>query len=244
MTECNLEYPHFYKSLYRLLTPSVFYAKHRTRFLKLVVNCLTKSQMLPAYVVASFVKRLCRCALYIPPSGSLLVLALVSNLLRKHRECACLVHRDVTTTAGDDDAKGKRMLEDKYDAEVDDPSKSRALESSLWELEVLGNHYHPAVASLAKACGRESGTDLMHDLDLYLVHTYKSLFELERKKGEKKRKKGGVGGISGGGGAKVVPLTFSEPKGLFEEGDVFDGIFDFPVGGADGGGVLVVSEEE
>ena len=25
-----------------------------------------------------------------------------------------------------------------------------------------------------------------------------------------------------------VPLTFHEPKGLFKEGDVFDGIFDFP----------------
>jgi len=256
MTECNLEYPHFYKSLYRLITPSVFYARYRTRFLKLVINCLTKSQMLPAYVVASFCKRLCRCALYCPPSGSLMVLALVSNLLRKHRECACLVHRACITTTGgstgettkgtvgnNTDHKGSKMMmvEDKYDAEVDDPSQSHALESSLWELEVLGNHYHPAVASLARECGREGAGELMHDLDLYLVHTYKSLFELERKKGEKKRKKGGVG-VSGGGG--VVPLTFTEPNGLFEKGDVFDGIFNFSVGDADGGDVVVVSEEE
>ena len=64
----------------------------------------------------------------------------------------------------------------------------------------------------------------MHVLDLYLVYTYKSLFELERKKGEKKRKKGGVG-VSDGGG--VVPLTFTEPKGLFEKGDYLIGFLIF-----------------
>ena len=49
--------------------------------------------MLPAYVVASFSKKLCRLTLSGPPSGGLFVLALVSNLLRKHGECACLIHR-------------------------------------------------------------------------------------------------------------------------------------------------------
>ena len=43
--------------------------------------------------MASFSKKLCRLALSGPPSGGLFVLALVSNLLRKHGECACLIHR-------------------------------------------------------------------------------------------------------------------------------------------------------
>ena len=69
--------------------------------------------MLPAYVVAAFCKKLCRLALSGPPSGGLFVLALVSNLLRKHGECACLIHR-----------KGV-VMEDVFVEEVDDLVKSR-----------------------------------------------------------------------------------------------------------------------
>ena len=203
MTKEGLEYPEFYGSLYNLIQSPIFYAKYRTRFFKLLVKCLTGSQMLPAYLVAAFCKRLCRCALNAPPSSALFVLALVSNLIRKHGECACLVHRS-----------GKEM-EDPYDPDAKDPAMSKAIESSLWELNALERHYHPAVAGLAKACGTEDEKTLMHNLDDFLLHTYKSLFEQERKRGNNKRR-------------NTVPLTFVKPKGLFIEGDVFDGVFDFP----------------
>ena len=203
MTQHGLEYPKFYMSLYNLIENKLFYAKHRTRFFKLLVKCLTGSQMLPAYLVAAFCKRLCRCAINAPPSGSLFVIALVSNLLRKHGECACIIHRE-----GD-------AMEDPYDADEKDPAKSRAIESCLWELNALEEHYHPAVSSMAKGCGMEDNKTLQHDLDQFLVHTYKSLFDQERQRGNNKRK-------------IKVPLTFHKPKGLFAEGDVFDGIFDFP----------------
>lgn len=49
--------------------------------------------MLPAYVVAAFCKKLLRLGLSGPPSGALFVLALVSNLVRKHGEVGCLIHR-------------------------------------------------------------------------------------------------------------------------------------------------------
>ena len=49
--------------------------------------------MLPAYVVAAFCKKLLRLGLVGPPSGALFVLALVSNLIRKHAEVGCLIHR-------------------------------------------------------------------------------------------------------------------------------------------------------
>ena len=204
MTQHGLEYPKFYTSLYNLIESKVFYAKYRTRFFKLLVKCLTGNQMLPAYLVAAFCKRLCRCAISAPPSGSLFVLALVSNLLRKHGECACIIHRN-----GDE-------MEDPYDADEEDPAKSKAIESSLWELNALEKHYHPAVSSMAKGCGMEDEkTTLYHDLDQFLVHTYMSLFDQERKRGNNKRK-------------SKIPLTFHKPKGLFTEGDVFEGIFDFP----------------
>ena len=203
MTQHGLEYPKFYTSLYNLIESKVFYAKYRTRFFKLLVKCLTGSQMLPAYLVAAFCKRLSRCAINAPPSGSLFVVALVSNLLRKHGECACIIHR-----SGDE-------IDDAYDADEEDPIKSKAIESSLWELNALEKHYHPAVASMAKGCGMEDDKTLYHDLDQFLVHTYKSLFDQERNRGNNKRK-------------YKIPLTFQKPKGLFAEGDVFEGIFDFP----------------
>lgn len=169
--------------------------------------------MLPAYVVASFCKRLCRAALAGPPSGALFALALVSNLLRRHGEVACLIHRNGNVETG--------RLKDVYDDEEEDPSKSRALESSLWELTALESHYHPAVSSLAKSCGTESDLTQMHDMDDFLAHTYKSLFDQEHKRGDQ----GGKGGKGGGGGGKgrgkKVAVTFVEPTSLFTEDDVF-----------------------
>lgn len=200
MMDHGLEYPQFYASLYRLVTPRNFYAKHRTRFFRLLTNCLSKSDMLPAYVVAAFCKRMCRCALTAPPSGALFVLALVSNLLRRHGECACLVHRSGGT-------------EDRFDADARDPAQARALESSLWELAALERHFHPAVAGLAKSVGSESDKTPMHDMDEFLLHTYKSLFETERKRMDPKSKR-----------QKAVPVTFEKPKGLFTADDIFAGI--------------------
>ena len=208
MTHCGLEYKEFYPSLYNLVEPKVFYAKYRTRFFKLLVKCLSANQMLPAYLVAAFCKKLCRCALSAPPSGALFILALVSNLLRKHEECACIIHR-----LGNSDDGGK--IKDHYDIDEKDPAKSRAIESSLWELNALEQHYHPAVSSMAKGCGTESRNMMMHNLDEFLLHTYKSLFDQERKRAGNKRK-------------SKTPLTFYQPKGLFVENDTFDGIFDFP----------------
>jgi hypothetical protein len=89
----QLEYPQFYPSLYKILHPRILYTKHRTRFLRLLSKSLMSNTMLPAYVVAAFCKKLLRLGLSGPPSGALFVLALVSNLVRKHGEVGCLIHR-------------------------------------------------------------------------------------------------------------------------------------------------------
>ena len=196
MMNHGLEYPLFYASLYRLIQPSLFYVKYRIRFFELLIKCLERNVMLPAHVVAAFCKRLLRASLHAPPSGCLFALALCSNLMRKHPECACLIHRD-----GDE-------MEDKFNAETNDPTKAHALESSMWELEVLRKHYFPAVSTMAMSIGQEEGP--LHDMTDFLSHTYKSLFDQERKRLDKKRKK--------------VPLAFHKPKTLFVENDVFGGI--------------------
>ncbi len=124
MLDHQLEYPQFYNSLYQLLHPRILYTKHRTRFLRLLSKSLLSNSMLPAYVVASFSKRLLRLALSAPPSGGLFVLALVSNLLRKHGECACLIHR-----RGNDENGG--FVEDVFVEDVNDLIKTRGEDVNL-----------------------------------------------------------------------------------------------------------------
>lgn len=55
----DLDYPGFYDSLYRLVTPDMMHAKYRARFFRMVDLCLTSSHV-PAYVVAAFLKRFSR----------------------------------------------------------------------------------------------------------------------------------------------------------------------------------------
>ena len=44
----------------------------------------------------------------------------------------------------------KSFDEDPYDFFTEDPAKSRALESSLWEMTALENHYFPQVTKWSK----------------------------------------------------------------------------------------------
>ena len=51
-------------------------------------------RLLPAYLVAAFVKRLAQLALLAPPQAALTNLALIYNLLLRHPACVLLIHRD------------------------------------------------------------------------------------------------------------------------------------------------------
>ena len=92
ISEYGLEYPGFYNKLYALLEPSVFHARHRARFFRLL-DLFLKSTHLPAYLLAAFCKRLARLALTAPPGGAMFALALCYNLAKKHESCFSLIHR-------------------------------------------------------------------------------------------------------------------------------------------------------
>ncbi|MCJ8741141.1 hypothetical protein PDJAM_G00067330 [Pangasius djambal] len=139
--EHNLDYPDFYKKLYNLLDPSVFHVKYRARFFHLS-NIFLSSSHLPVYLVAAFIKRLSRLALTAPPTGLLIVLPFICNLIRRHPSCRVLIHRP---SAADE------TCTDPYVMEEEDPAQCHALESSLWEIKTLQNHYHPDVSKAAKA---------------------------------------------------------------------------------------------
>ncbi|KAK9051877.1 hypothetical protein SSX86_028505 [Deinandra increscens subsp. villosa] len=144
MTEHGLEYPNLYVKLYALLKPSIFIAKHRAKFFELLDSCL-KSSLLPAYLAASFAKKLSRLALTVPPSGGLVITALIHNLLRRHPSINCLVHQEEKDQTTKDVTSIKPGI-DHFNNEETDLLKTNAMRSSLWEVDTLRHHYCPPVS--------------------------------------------------------------------------------------------------
>ncbi|XP_069612173.1 nucleolar complex protein 4 homolog [Ranitomeya imitator] len=168
--EHNLEYPDFYKKLYSLLDPSVFHVKYRARFFNLA-DLFLSSTHLPVYLVAAFVKRLSRLCLTAPPQVLMMIIPLICNLIRRHPACRPLIHRP--------SAEG--LTSDPFVMEEQDPAKSCALESSLWELEALQKHYYPNVVRAANVISRALSTQESDISELLELSSY-ALFEKEMKK--------------------------------------------------------------
>ncbi|XP_027331363.1 nucleolar complex protein 4 homolog B isoform X2 [Abrus precatorius] len=172
MTQYGLEYPNFYEKLYALLVPSIFMAKHRARFFQLLDSCL-KSPLLPAYLAASFAKKLSRLLLLVPPSGALVITALIHNILRRHPSINCLVHREDDVDEGkedhgtdegtaansDNDKTGATPCQksgiDHFNNCETNPKKSGAMRSSLWEIDTILHHYCPPVSRFALSLGND-----------------------------------------------------------------------------------------
>uniref|UniRef100_A0A0N4U7S2 CBF domain-containing protein n=1 Tax=Dracunculus medinensis TaxID=318479 RepID=A0A0N4U7S2_DRAME len=130
ITEHNFEYPNFYKSVYRITTPFICYLSYREKFLNLLDTFLSSTH-LPAYIVASFVKKLSRLALYAPFSFQEPLLALIQNLLIRHDTLHFLLHRDEPAT----------FEMDPYDMDNVSLKENGALLSSLWEIKMLQKHW-------------------------------------------------------------------------------------------------------
>ncbi|XP_038887733.1 protein NUCLEOLAR COMPLEX ASSOCIATED 4 isoform X2 [Benincasa hispida] len=224
MTKYGLEYPNFYEKLYALLVPSIFMAKHRAKFFQLLDSCL-KSPLLPAYLAAAFAKKLSRLSLVVPPSGALVIIALIHNLLRRHPSINCLVHRENVSESKNDDSKSEEVVKGADASEVDadtpnmkpgidhfnyeetDPIKSSALRSSLWEIDSLRHHYCPPVSRLVLSLEndltvRSKTTEI--DVKDFVAGSYSTILGQELKKKLKR-----------------VPLAFYQtpPTTLFSESD-------------------------
>jgi len=149
MTQHGLEYTAFYNRLYELLDASCFHANHRRGFFQLM-DVFLKSPALPAYLVASFIKRFSRLALRAPPAGAMVCIAFIHNLLRRHKSCTVLVHREAREGAP------LKLLEcDPFDADERDPAKTNALASSLWEMETMRAHYFPQIPKMVALLERD-----------------------------------------------------------------------------------------
>ena len=160
----NLDYPQFYQKLYSLLDSDLLHSKHRSRFFRLLGTFLASTH-LPAALVASFVKRLARLSLFAPPSGIVVVVPWIYNVLKSHPSCTFMIHRN-----GDICLKEGKWG-DPFREEEPNPMETRALESSLWEVQMLQSHYHPNVATLAKIIS-EQFTKQAYNTEDFLDHSY------------------------------------------------------------------------
>lgn len=210
----NVEYPDFFPRLYRLLEPSLFYVKHRRRFFELLALFLEGAN-LPLYMQAAFIKRFSRISLAVSPSTSMLLIALVYRVLVKHPAAHVLLHRTHNYDPAFDAEEvpvnsifpfmaGNRMKaleDDPYDMNEPEPSKCRALESSLWEMKTLANHAVPSVATLAQLLFGSNELKMTQlNVTDFAEESYQSLFEQEHKR---KTKNGSV--------------NFQLPKHLFDK---------------------------
>ena len=232
MIEHGLEYKNYYKQLYRLLrSSSIYYIKHRMTFLKLLYNSIMKNDALPAHIIAAFAKRLLRQALYASPSTIMFLLTFVSNILRKHPEISCLIHRNGTGSVLGE-------MDDPYDAVADDPELCHALQSSLWELNALQHHYYSGVVTLAKSIGTENYKQtLPYDCTgEFLTLTYTTIFEQERARNKKqssnkRRQMNDNDATFDAAHSKrpaTTPLAFCAPTTLFTRNDIFSTILSLP----------------
>jgi U3 small nucleolar RNA-associated protein 19 len=118
----------------------------RVQFFQLA-DIFLSSGMVPAYTAAAFAKKFGRLALRAPPAGAMLALGFMHNIIRRHPACMVLLHKPRAAAANvdaDGEAAGGGGL-DVFDESQADPARSRAVESSLWELAALRNHYWPQV---------------------------------------------------------------------------------------------------
>ncbi|KID76898.1 CCAAT-binding factor, partial [Metarhizium brunneum ARSEF 3297] len=181
--ERNLDYPSFYPKLYSLLDRDILHSKHRSRFFRLLDTFLASTH-LPASLVASFLKRLSRLALNAPPSAIAFVIPWIYNLLKRHPTCTYMLHRVVKDPKEKQDMKD-RGFEDPFLAEETEPTKTRAIDSCLWELVQLQSHYHPNIATVAKVMS-EQFTKQSYNMEDFLDHSYASLLDAELGKDIKK----------------------------------------------------------
>ncbi|CAI4053828.1 hypothetical protein N7582_005828 [Saccharomyces uvarum] len=184
MRRFNLEYPHFYKKLYQIINQDLMHVKYRARFFRLM-DIFLSSTHLSAHLVASFMKRLARLTLESPPSAIVSVIPFIYNLIRKHPNCMIMLHNPAFISDPFQTPEQVAHLKSLKDSYVDpfnvnesDPELTHALDSSLWELASLMEHYHPNVATLAKVFSQPF-KKLSYNMEDFLDWSYDSLLSAE-----------------------------------------------------------------
>lgn len=162
MRHHGLDYPSFYPKLYSLLTPALnaghFTAKHAK-----LLDMFLRSTHLPAYMVASFIKRLAELACYAPPYlVESFYLPLLYNLLKRHLSCQAMLQSEETQVVFANTAA----------ISID------AASSPLYELLSLCRHYHFKLAKTVQSLFLEARILGKH-LEVGLQGSYDAMVEAE-----------------------------------------------------------------
>ncbi|KAJ3096973.1 Nucleolar complex protein 3 [Phlyctochytrium planicorne] len=107
-----------------------------------------KKKQIPITRAAAFAKRVMTAALSLPAHASIACIGLVRNMLMNHTRLQQLLDAEERLGAG------------AYLPFLDDPELCNPFSSTLWEVPILHNHYHPVVRTLAKyfsQINKESG---------------------------------------------------------------------------------------
>nr|ODO00870.1 U3 small nucleolar RNA-associated protein 19 [Cryptococcus depauperatus CBS 7855] len=186
MTQYNFEYPKFYDKLYSLLDHNLLHTRYLSRFFRLL-DVFLRGSLMPATIIASFIKRLSRLALFARPSGIIITLPFIYNLFKRHPSCMVMLQRSITdpvlavSSFTSTTPKADPKETDPYDENETSPLKSKAIDSSCWELATLQRHYLASISTLAKVFG-EVFTKPEFNMEDFLDHNYTTLFETETKR--------------------------------------------------------------
>ncbi|CAJ0632637.1 15382_t:CDS:10 [Entrophospora sp. SA101] len=127
INEHNLDYPDFYKKLYNLFDRNLMHVKYRSRFFRLADLFLSSTYVSPNIQMSHL-------SLTSPPNGIVIIIPMIYNLIRRHPPCMALIHRPNSINP-ETDSKEEIIFKDPYDFYEQDPLKSNAIDSSLWELK-------------------------------------------------------------------------------------------------------------
>jgi U3 small nucleolar RNA-associated protein 19 len=118
-----------------------------------------------------------RLSLTAPPAASVIIIPFIYNLLKRHPTCMVLIHSTKATEESNDPFRMEEL----------DPYECQAIDSSLWEVQTLSQHYYANVSTLAKIFG-EQFLKPKYNLEDFLDHTYATVsLNREEKESSDKR---------------------------------------------------------
>jgi U3 small nucleolar RNA-associated protein 19 len=161
---------------------------HRARFFRIVEKCLSSTyvlgcldqacpnlvhRLLPATIIASFIKRLSRLSLTAPPAAHVAIVPFTYNVLKNNPSLMVMIHRIPDNLSA---------FEDPFNPAEPDPQRTNALDSSLWELRgASGKHFHAAVFTMFKVL-EAPFTKPSYQLEDFIDHSYSTMFETEARR--------------------------------------------------------------
>jgi U3 small nucleolar RNA-associated protein 19 len=131
---------------------------------------------LPEYLVAAFAKKMSRLSLHAPAPAIPMICDFITNLMLEHPGLKTLVNKNSKASKPgvmkQDEKSGEWTIEeDPFNFNEPDPIRSRAMDSSLWEIKTLQSHVLPSVALAAKFISKAL-PKVEKDLDDTLSLTY------------------------------------------------------------------------